>query len=612
MKSKAMLATAVACLCASSLQSAAADELSYEWYTVANNGDLMPTDTATDCSSCHEDMASSGGQASVGTKFFNSYNQPAISKDGVVVFRARSRGGEGMGPGMGEPERGIYMRNLAEQGALSMVFRRHGTVPQPNNTTAGQNKDPAWFNEFPSVPRIDSGSDTIATRGQSTPVWMGLVKDASGNFVETRTGTAGVYVSSSHGMPTTGASMVGDVYEHDASGAIVQTFPYFQVPVHGAVPAGTGFDQFPGSPAVTERTTIVFKGNFTVGGAGKTGVFYRDIVAGGGTAPIELIASSFTRIPGCKTDLTASPPRTCLFGSTAPPSAGGKYAVFAGYDNEQSPTLGGIYRARLGVKPIVLETVVKIGDRVPGEPKGTNFQVFGEAVSVSSTGRTILFWGGWGGKRDVLMSCPEEGNAAMRAACELATPYPTYLQVPQHQGFFVRDMQLGTITPIVKTGDYVAGVEVTDFVYWNFSGRVAGKGEEGGDDIEEPARWRSTSFGAVSGNGVPNISAFKARTADGEDGIYLRRVLPSGLGEVTSLLKTGDPQVVDMTAAAAGMEISAVGIERDGFRGNWLALTASMLLPGEAAMASGEESGEVTGWAGVYVARFLDDELVAY
>jgi hypothetical protein len=111
---------------------------------------------------------------------------------------------------------------------------------------------------------------------------------------------------------------------------------------------------------------------------------------------------------------------------------------------------------------------------------------------------------------------------------------------------------------------------------------------------------------------VPNISAFKARTADGEDGIYLRRVLPSGLGDVTSLLKTGDPQVVDMTAAAAGMEISAVGIERDGFRGNWLALTASMLLPGEAAVAAGEESGEVTGWAGVYVARFLDDELVAY
>ena len=86
------------------------------------------------------------------------------------------------------------------------------------------------------------------------------------------------------------------------------------MPVHGDVPVGTGFDQFPGSPAVTERTTIVFKGNFAVEGVGKTGVFYRDFVANGGKAPIELIASSFTRIPGS----------TTLFGSTAPPSVGGQ------------------------------------------------------------------------------------------------------------------------------------------------------------------------------------------------------------------------------------------------------------------------------------------------
>jgi hypothetical protein len=626
MKSRAMLATTVAFLCASSFQHASADNLSYEWYTVANNGDLMPTDTSRDCGSCHEDMASSGSLVSTGTKVFNSYNQPAINKEGVVVFRARSRGGEGDGPGQGEPERGIYMRNLAEQGALYMAFRRHGTVPQPNNTTTGQNEDPAWFNEFPSVPRIDAGSDTIATRGQSTPVWMGLVQDTSGNFVETRTGTAGVYASSSHGLPTTAASMVGDVYGYDASGALAQTFPYFQVPPHGngAVPSGIGFDQFPGSPAVTERNTIVFKGNFTIGDAGKTGVFYRDIVGGSGTAPIELIASSFTKIPGCKPDLKAVPQRTCLFGSTAPPSAGGKYAVFAGYDNEQAPTLGGIYRARIGVKPIVLQTVVKIGDQVPGERKGTKFEVFGEAVSVSSTGRTIFFWGGWGGKHEVEMHCPGEGNEAMRAACdeatfersEASTPEDdakiTTKPVPNKQGFFVRDMQLGTVTRIVKTGDHVDGVPVTDFVYWNFSGRVVGTSDEGGDDIEEPARWRSTSFGAVSGNGVPNISAFKARTADGEDGIYLRRLVPSGLEDMVKLLKTGDLQVVDVSPQAAGMEISAVGIERDGFRGNWLALTASMLLPVEAAAATGEVSDETTGWAGVYAAHFLDDDLIAY
>jgi hypothetical protein len=38
-----------------------------------------------------------------------------------------------------------------------------------------------------------------------------------------------------------------------------------------------------------------------------------------------------------------------------------------------------------------------------------------------------------------------------------------------------------------------------------------------------------------------------------------------------------------------------------------------MLVTGELAVAAagGEESEEDTGWAGVYVARFLDDELVA-
>ncbi len=324
MNSKAMLATAVACLCVSSVQSAAADDLTYEWYTVANNGDVMPTNSSSDCGSCHEDMASSGDQASGGSKF-NSYNQPAINKEGVVVFRARSRGGHGggegseggsghggessgadsgsggMGGGSGsQPERGIYMRNLAEQGPLYMVFRRNGAVPQPNNTTTGKDGQLATFNEFPSVPRIDAGSDTIATRGQSTPLWTYYLPDGT----ETRTGTSGVYTNSGHGMPTTGASMLGDVSEGG-----IPTFPYFQVPVHGGVPVGTGFDQFPGSPAVTERTTIVFKGNFSVGGQGKTGVFYRDFAAKGGTAPIELIASSFIKIPGSNT----------LFGSTAPP-----------------------------------------------------------------------------------------------------------------------------------------------------------------------------------------------------------------------------------------------------------------------------------------------------
>ena len=173
MNSKAMLATAVACLFASMMPVRAAG-LTYQWYTVANNGDVMPTGSSTDCGACHQDMAGSGSQAAAGLRVFNSYNQPAVSTQGVVVFRARSRGGMGGetgGMAGGEPERGIYMRKLAEQGPLFTVFRRGGTVPPPNNTTTGQDGHLAAFNEFPSVPRIDAGSDTIATRGQSTPVW---------------------------------------------------------------------------------------------------------------------------------------------------------------------------------------------------------------------------------------------------------------------------------------------------------------------------------------------------------------------------------------------------------------------------------------------------------
>jgi len=547
MQSKAIPATAVAILCITGAATASADDLTYEWYTAVNNGDLVP------------------GTA----KLFNSYNQPAVNDDGRVVFRARSRGGQGRGAG--QPEHGIFMRDLEDLGPIVTVFTRGGTVPQPNNATYGPGKDLARFNEFPSVPRIDAGSGTIATRGMSQPVWQNEVDD-------TRTGSAGVYTTPS-GAPTTAAAMLGDV----------PGFEYFQVPI-AEVPLGTGFDQFPGSPAVTERNTIVFKGNFAVGGVGKTGVFYRNVVANGGVAPIELIASSYTTIPG----------KTMTFGSTAPPSAAGKYVVFAGYDNEAAPTAGGIYRARLGNKPIKLETIVQIGDPVPGETAQT-FESFGEAVSLSSNGRHVLFWGTWGtDTHKVKMTCPNEGKegAVKYAFCLSVTPEPTYMEVPVHQGFFVRDMQLGKTVVIAKTGG-----DFKDFVYWNFSGRVPGMGGggEGGDDIEEPARWRTATFGAVSAHGAPSISAFKARTADGTDGIYLRKVLPppSKIGDVTPLLKTGMPGVMVDPMTPSRALISSLGIERDGFRGEWLAVSVGMLAEGG--------SEEDTGWAGLYVARFLDD-----
>jgi hypothetical protein len=65
-----------------------------------------------------------------------------------------------------------------------------------------------------------------------------------------------------------------------------------------------------------------------------------------------------------------------------------------------------------------------------------------------------------------------------------------------------------------------------------------------------------------------------------------------------------DPEAPD------GAVVTALGIERDGFRGNWLAVNVSMLVTSDVATAAaaGEESEEDTGWAGVYTARFADLE----
>jgi hypothetical protein len=160
----------------------------------------------------------------------------------------------------------------------------------------------------------------------------------------------------------------------------------------------------------------------------------------------------------------------------------------------------------------------------------------------------------------------------------------------------------------------VDGRAIVDFVYWNFSGRVPGKGHGGEEDPEETlelARWRSTSFGAVSGNGVPGMTVIKARLADGSDALLLRDVKPSRIGDLVPLLRTGDLGAMVDPEAPAGAVVSALGIERDGFRGNWLAVTVSMLVPGAGVTAApgGEASEEETGWAGIYAARFLYDEV---
>ena len=242
-----------------------------------------------------------------------------------MVIRARSRGGQGGQQNV----HGIYTRDMAAGGPVVRILDRDALVPEPNNLDT-------TFIEPPSFPRIDIGSNTIATRGNHQPVWRYFLEDGT----ETRAGTTGIYTNPFVDL-ITGASKLG----------IVPEFSFFEVPEAPGIP----FDVFPGAPAVTDGAIIVFKGNYTVNLVGKTGVYYRDLVdepirlddgtelePAGGTNRVFLIANNTdTSIPGT----------TTVFGSTAPPSAADRQTVFAGFDDEDNPTLGGIYLAPLAPDP---------------------------------------------------------------------------------------------------------------------------------------------------------------------------------------------------------------------------------------------------------------------
>jgi hypothetical protein len=542
-----------AMMLATTSSAGAAPPVVIDWQVVMNNGDLMPTDL---CDPAAPEPATPP------CRRFNSYNQPSVNVDRLVVVRARSRGGQAGGP----PVHGVFTRDMAVGGPVVRVLDRDTLVPQPNNRGT-------TFIEPPSFPRIDMWSTTVATRGNHEPVWS--VLNEAGEIVE-QLGTTGIYTNPFGGL-ITGASKLGPV----------PAFGFFGVPEA----PGTPFDVFPGAPAVTDGATIVFKGNYTVGLAAKTGVYYRRLANGGaagGDAPVVLIANNTaTLIPGTQT----------VFGSTSPPSAADGRAVFAGFDNEENPTLGGIYLAPLTGPEPPLTTLVAIGSRVPGENSRARFSKLGEGVAFD--GRFVAFWGAWGtATRTLVLRCPTEGNAARVAFCNEQYPDGFTVQVPVHQGVFVYDIRTREVRTVAKApGDF------DDFLFWNFSGRVPGM-TEGGDDDGEPARWRSSAFVAVSGmvNGrlrdAGFHAAFKARAGavvsgayvDPVDGIYLGRGL--GRARILTLVETGmdgtmlDPEAVD--DLGNGLPVTAVGIERDGFRGGALVINASM-------------GSEETGWAGIYL-----------
>ncbi len=571
-RSLAMRSLVAAVATAVAIPIASADPIS--WVTIVNNGTAVPGTAAS----------------------FNSYNQPAVSSSGTVVFRGRGRLPTGSGGGEGELAvsaatssdsgsvvEGIFLRDMLSAGALSAVTLRGEAVPQPNNLSG-------TFNEFPSSPRIDATSSFIVTRGQSTPVYRYLLADG---VTETRVGTSGVYAGSG-GPLATGASLLGAVQEVQPDLSYGLSFPYYSVP---DAPAGTRFDQFPGSPTAFDASKVAFKGNFTdpSDGLGKTGVYYRDILAAGGKSPTSVIASANTRIPNQPAGGSVN------FGATAAPSAANGYIVFTGWDNEDAPTMGGVYRAPLSPSP-PLQTLAAIGQQVPGEAGGATFTNFGEGLSISEDGRYVAFFATWGSEAtQKVLFCPADGNVDRIAYCNSVYPAGFTVGVPLHQGIFVVDAQTGAITPIAKTMQE----GISDFTFWVYSGAPPGTGggtEGPVDESREAPRWRSSAFvalaakpGQVYGTSLATSdfqAAFKA-TRNGVDGIYLRRGgIDSPLETVVeTLLSSG--QSVD-ASAPAGSIVTAVGIERDGFRDQNLAVAVSMLY---------ETVDTSLGWAGLYLAR---------
>jgi hypothetical protein len=222
----------------------------------------------------------------------------------------------------------------------------------------------------------------------------------------TQLGTTGVYATMPKALGTA-VNLLGGVAD----------FGFMQVP--GATLAGTRFDQFPGSPTVTQGHFVVFKGNYTDGTTSRTGVYYRDV--NGANAPVQRIADSTTLIPG-----TSTP-----FGSTAPPSAAGGKVVFVGLDNEDAPSAGGLYLANVAPDP-VLSPLVTIGNTQVPDSTGTplppmagattppTFSQIGEGLSYD--GRYVSFWGAWDTQdptqmRTIAMKCPTDGNKDLINAC---------------------------------------------------------------------------------------------------------------------------------------------------------------------------------------------------
>lgn len=547
-----------------------ADDIKFNWRTVVDNNTSPP------------------GIAS--EKFF-SYNQPSLNDGALVVFRGRAKSPTG-GQGGGEPTRGVFIRNMSwNNGPIKVIASTTpptDVVPAPNNIT---NPKPATFNEFPSFPRIDKVANTVAFRGQSQPTWTDPVLGKLG-------GTAGVYANPFGGLKTGVRNL-----------EVTAGFTIYQVPsiaLDAGSPA-TRFDQFPGAPAISETNRVTFKGNYSDNSVSKTGIFYRNNPT---TALVKAIAWTGLPMPN-----QFGAPTSSVFGSTAPPSSANKQVVFAGFDNEETPTAGGIYHARFETNP-QLKALVTIGMPVPGVI-GAKFTRFGEALSFD--GRYVSFWGAWGtgalnpvsggpGWKPVVLTCPTDGNQDVIQSCLDQDNNGTSndgiytLYEPRNQGIFVHDLLEKKTRMIARTND---ANTFANFLFWGFTGAPpgVGGGDEGSTDDREPPRWRSSAFAAVNKENV----AFKAKKSDGSNGIYARHendpiktVLDTKMtGDVLdkkTVIVAENEDGTTVNVPLSQLYIVTLGLERDGYRNKRLAISASM--------------ADVTAtysWAGIYIGQPVDD-----
>ena len=467
---------------------------------------------------------------------------------------------------------GVWTTDLCfDDGLLTTVADRTTQVPAPNS-------EGAIFNEFPSIPRIDADHFLLGTRGNHAPVESFILPDMS----ETKAGSNGLYYFD--GQLKTAITVLGNFFD----------FSMFSVP---GAPSLTKFDVFPGSPAFADGKYVVFKGNYVTPvpsqtaepiTISRTGVFFRDLSVAG-LSPV-LVANSATVIPG----------QSVTFDSTAPPSAAAGKMVFVGYDNEDAPTLGGIYSAPLTFAP-ALTTLVEVGATVPGADglplDGSTFTQFGEALSYD--GRFLSFWGAWGtDTREIILECPEDGNQDLIDYCMANSPLPggrTPVDVPVNQGIFIQDTTTGLTRMVARAG---AGQQFHDFLFWNYSGRPPGTGGGDEEDVEEPPRWRSSAFVAVDGSrGV----AFKGVKTPGpgvaEAGIYAVATATE-LSTVLTVMETGQSAAQIDPLAPADSSVVELGIEREAFRDGWFTLNASFTNAAE------------EGWAGIYATYIPDVALI--